>query len=34
VIDQLTTRNLFQYEFTQGPDASAILVLTPQFGDN
>jgi hypothetical protein len=31
VIDQLTTRNLFKYEFTQGPDASAILVLTPQF---
>jgi hypothetical protein len=31
VIDQLTTRNLFRYEFTQGPDASAILVLKPQF---
>jgi hypothetical protein len=31
VIDQLTTKNLFKYEFTQGPDASAILVLTPQF---
>jgi hypothetical protein len=34
VVDQLTTRHLFQYEFTQGPDASAILVLTPQFDDN
>jgi hypothetical protein len=34
VIDQLTTKNLFQYEFTQGPDASAILVLTPQFPGN
>jgi hypothetical protein len=34
VIDQLTTKNLFQYEFTQGPDASAILVLTPQFPRN
>jgi hypothetical protein len=31
VIDQLTTRNLFKYEFTQGPDASAILVLKPEF---
>jgi hypothetical protein len=31
VIDQLTTKNLFKYEFTQAPDASAILVLTPQF---
>jgi hypothetical protein len=31
VIDQLTTKNLFKYEFQQGPDASAILVLTPQF---
>ena len=31
LIDQLTTKNLFQYEFTQGPDASAILVLKPQF---
>jgi hypothetical protein len=30
-IDQLTTRNLFKYEFTQAPDASAILVLTPRF---
>jgi hypothetical protein len=30
-IDQLTTKNLFRYEFQQGPDASAILVLTPQF---
>jgi hypothetical protein len=30
-IDQLTTRNLFRYEFTQAPDASAILVLTPRF---
>ena len=29
-IDQLTTRNLFRYEFTQAPDASAILVLTPR----
>jgi hypothetical protein len=31
IIDSLTTKNLFKYEFTQGPDASAILVLTPQF---
>ena len=31
VIDKLTTKHLFKYEFTQGPDASAILVLTPQF---
>jgi hypothetical protein len=31
VIDQLTTKNLFKYEFTQGPDASAILVLKPEF---
>jgi hypothetical protein len=31
IIDKLTTKNLFRYEFTQGPDASAILVLTPQF---
>jgi hypothetical protein len=31
LIDQLTTKNLFRYEFQQGPDASAILVLTPQF---
>jgi hypothetical protein len=31
VIDRLTTKNLFKYEFQQGPDASAILVLTPQF---
>jgi hypothetical protein len=31
LIDQLTTKNLFKYEFQQGPDASAILVLTPQF---
>jgi hypothetical protein len=31
VIDQLTTKHLFKYEFQQGPDASAILVLTPQF---
>ena len=30
-IDQLTTKNLFKYEFTQGPDASAILVLKPEF---
>jgi hypothetical protein len=30
-IDQLTTRNLFKYEFTQAPDASAILVLKPRF---
>jgi hypothetical protein len=30
-IDSLTTKNLFNYEFQQGPDASAILVLTPQF---
>jgi hypothetical protein len=30
VIDRLTTKNLFNYEFQQGPDASAILVLTPQ----
>jgi hypothetical protein len=29
-IDRLTTKNLFNYEFQQGPDASAILVLTPQ----
>jgi hypothetical protein len=29
-IDQLTTRHLFRYEFTQAPDASAILVLTPR----
>jgi hypothetical protein len=29
-IDQLTTRYLFRYEFTQAPDASAILVLTPR----
>jgi hypothetical protein len=34
VIDQLTTKNLFQYEFTQGPDASAILVLRPPFPSN
>ena len=31
IIDQLTTRHLFKYEFTQAPDASAILVLTPRF---
>jgi hypothetical protein len=31
IIDKFTTKNLFKYEFTQGPDASAILVLTPQF---
>ena len=31
VIDQLTTKHLFKYEFTQGPDASAILVLKPEF---
>ena len=30
IIDQLTTRHLFKYEFTQAPDASAILVLTPR----
>jgi hypothetical protein len=30
-IDQLTTRHLFKYEFTQAPDASAILVLKPRF---
>jgi hypothetical protein len=34
VIDRLTTRNLFRYEFQQAPDASAILVLTPQFPSN
>jgi hypothetical protein len=31
IIDQLTTRHLFKYEFTQAPDASAILVRTPRF---
>jgi hypothetical protein len=31
VVDSLTTKHLFTYEFQQGPDASAILVLTPQF---
>jgi hypothetical protein len=31
IIDQLTTRHLFKYEFTQAQDASAILVLTPRF---
>jgi hypothetical protein len=30
IIDQLTTRHLFKYEFTQAPDASAILVLKPR----
>jgi hypothetical protein len=30
VIDQLTTRHIFKYEFTQAQDASAILVLTPR----
>jgi hypothetical protein len=30
-IDELTTRHLFKYEFTQAQDASAILVLTPRF---
>jgi hypothetical protein len=34
IIDRLTTKNLFRYEFQQGPDASAILVLTPQFPSN
>jgi hypothetical protein len=33
-VDQLTTKNLFRYEFQQAPDASAILVLTPQFPSN
>jgi hypothetical protein len=31
IIDKLTTKNLFRYDFTQAQDASAILVLTPQF---
>lgn len=30
IIDELTTRHLFKYEFTQAPDASAILVLKPR----
>jgi hypothetical protein len=34
IIDRLTTKNLFRYEFQQGPDASAILVLTPQSPSN